>query len=101
MVRSVEEEIKTEIKKATDWYERTYKKKVTVHRRYDKKEKHFSWRIISEIGGQDRVLGFGISVAIAESAMFPAIKAKIFEFIKSSLIKAQVRWEPHILMAKQ
>lgn len=100
MVRSVEEEIKEEIKKATDWYRRTYKKEVEVHHRYDKVDKHFSWRIVASIGGQDRVMGLGISAVKAEGKDFPQIKARIFDYVKQTLIKAQVKYEPHILALK-
>lgn len=100
MVRSVEEEIKAEIKKAQDWYGVTYKKTLEVHHRYDKVDKHFSWRLVANIGGKDRILAFGVSAEKAEGRDFPKIKAKVFDYIKQTLIKAQVKWEPHILALK-
>lgn len=94
---SPEEEIEKEIKKAQAWYGGKYRKKFTVAKRYDKVTKHFSWRIIADIGGKDRILPFGISVETMESEKFPIIKARILDYIKQSLIKAQVKWEPMIL----
>lgn len=97
MASSPEEEIKEEIKKVEAWYASKYKKTLEVHYRYDKQEKHMSWRIVANIGGAQRVLPFGLSIEKAESKQFPEIKAKVAEYIKQSLIKAQVKWEPHIL----
>lgn len=100
MIRSVEEELKAEIKRAQDWYRTTYKKTLEVHHRYDKVDKHFSWRIVASIGGSDRVLAFGVSAEKAEGKDFPQIKARLYDYIKQTLIKAQVKWEPHILALK-
>lgn len=100
MARTVEEEIKKEIKKAQDWYSTKYRKTLEVHHRYDKQDKHFSWRIVAVIGGKERVLAFGISAEKAEGKDFPQIKAKIYDYIKQTLIKAQVKWEPGILALK-
>lgn len=100
MARSVEKEIKEEIKKAEIWYRQKYKKPLEVHYRYDKKDRHFSWRLVASIGGQDRVLAFGVSAESAEGENFPLMKAKLFDYIKVTLTKAQVKWEPMILASK-
>ncbi len=104
MDSSIEEEIKKEIKKASDWYGQKYKKKLDVHFRYDKQERHFSWRVVAWIGGAERVLPFGISeksaLEMMEKKRWNSMKAKIFDYIKQSLIKAQVKYEPHILALK-
>lgn len=99
MARSAEEEIKEEIKKAHDWYGRTYKKNIEVQYRYDSKEKHMSWRIIAVIGGQERMLPLGLSEKNITEENLPRIKARLFDYIKQSLIKAQVKYEPHVLMS--
>lgn len=100
MARSVEKEIKEEIKKAEIWYRQKYKKPLEVHYRYDKQEKHFSWRLVAVIGGAERVLAFGISAESAEGPTFPAIKARLLDYIKVTLTKAQAKWEPMILGMK-
>lgn len=100
MARSVEKEIKEEIQKAEIWYRTKYKKSLAVHYRYDKQEKHFSWRIVAEIGGKERVLAFGISAESVEGDTFPAMKAKLLDYIKVTLTKAQAKWEPMILASK-
>lgn len=91
------DEIEEEIKKAQGWYGQRYRKEFVVRRRYDKEEKHFSWQIIAVIGGKERVMQFGISVASLEGPQFKFIKPRILDHIKQTLIKSQVKWEPGIL----
>ena len=92
MVSPGEKAIQKEIEKAQEWYGKTYKNTFEVHQRYDKVEKHFSYRLVAMIGGQERVLAFGVSAQTMEGPMFFQIKAKLVEFIKRSLIAAHTKY---------
>lgn len=92
-----EKAIQKEIEKAVDFYRSKFNHKVEVHQRYDKVEKHFSWRIVVYFKRDEWVLPFGISVASMESPKFFIIKGKLKQFIINSMLRAQRRFEPVFL----
>lgn len=88
-----EQQIEEEISKAQSWYSSKYDRKFDVIRRYDKFEKKWQWQIVSSIGNKPRVMQFGLTAETAEGPLFPAIKSKVLDYIKSTLTKAHVKWE--------
>lgn len=95
MDRSPEAQVEEVLKEAQDWYYQTYNQKFDVIRRYDKFEKKWSWQIGSHIGGATRVMQFGLTVATAEKPfMMRQIIPKLLPYIRATLIKSHVRWEP-------
>lgn len=90
---SPDQEIEAEIQKAQAWYSEKYKRTFDVIRRYDKFDRKWSWQITSMIGNKPRVMQFGLTADTAEGPHFKEIRNKVLDYIKTTLVKAHVKFE--------
>jgi hypothetical protein len=96
---SPNEKVIEEFKKAQAWFSERYGKTFDIHERYDRKEKKWSWRLVANIGGEDRIIALGLSAATAENEVwFNLMKSKVLDYVKQCLIKAMAKFEPETQM---